>query len=155
MSLVELLCVIFVLMIRRPPRSTRTDTLFPYTTLFRSELLELTLDRGLDLGVERRGRLVEHQDRGVLQDHAGDRDTLALPARQLHPALADEGVVAAPSAQVAQLRNEARRLGQLRSAPHVLLARLGLAVDDVVADRACQQRGVLSDHGRLRAQDAE
>src|SRR3546814_7966446 len=26
----------FVLMIRRPPRTTRTDTLFPYTTLFRS-----------------------------------------------------------------------------------------------------------------------
>src|SRR3546814_12517180 len=32
-----LLCSSFVfLMIRRPPRSTRTDTLFPYTTLFRS-----------------------------------------------------------------------------------------------------------------------
>src|SRR3546814_17086335 len=42
------LCIVFVftitcylvfvvfLMIRRPPRSTRTDTLFPYTTLFRS-----------------------------------------------------------------------------------------------------------------------
>src|SRR3546814_9896027 len=28
--------VFFFLMIRRPPRSTRTDTLFPYTTLFRS-----------------------------------------------------------------------------------------------------------------------
>src|SRR3546814_11917554 len=28
----------FFLMIRRPPRSTRTDTLFPYTTLFRSDL---------------------------------------------------------------------------------------------------------------------
>src|SRR3546814_12541844 len=28
-------------MIRRPPRSTRTDTLFPYTTLFRSALLRL------------------------------------------------------------------------------------------------------------------
>src|SRR3546814_8184029 len=27
-------------MIRRPPRSTRTDTLFPYTTLFRSALRE-------------------------------------------------------------------------------------------------------------------
>src|SRR3546814_8948806 len=27
-------------MIRRPPRSTRTDTLFPYTTLFRSEVAE-------------------------------------------------------------------------------------------------------------------
>src|SRR3546814_11843576 len=33
-------CVLcfFFLMIRRPPRSTRTDTLFPYTTLFRSTL---------------------------------------------------------------------------------------------------------------------
>src|SRR3546814_2506235 len=28
---------VFFLMIRRPPRSTRTDTLFPYTTLFRSK----------------------------------------------------------------------------------------------------------------------
>src|SRR3546814_6792338 len=31
-----LVCSFFFLMIRRPPRSTRTDTLFPYTTLFRS-----------------------------------------------------------------------------------------------------------------------
>src|SRR3546814_1331628 len=31
----------FFLMIRRPPRSTRTDTLFPYTTLFRSEAAPL------------------------------------------------------------------------------------------------------------------
>src|SRR3546814_12737271 len=30
------LSIVFFLMIRRPPRSTRTDTLFPYTTLFRS-----------------------------------------------------------------------------------------------------------------------
>src|SRR3546814_4867165 len=32
-----ILSVIFVLMRQRPPRSTRTDTLFPYTTLFRSD----------------------------------------------------------------------------------------------------------------------
>src|SRR3546814_2562910 len=31
---------LFFLMIRRPPRSTRTDTLFPYTTLFRSRIDE-------------------------------------------------------------------------------------------------------------------
>src|SRR3546814_8252973 len=30
-------------MIRRPPRSTRTDTLFPYTTLFRSNVVERTV----------------------------------------------------------------------------------------------------------------
>src|SRR3546814_13731778 len=29
-------CLYFFLMVRRPPRSTRTDTRFPYTTLFRS-----------------------------------------------------------------------------------------------------------------------
>src|SRR3546814_16431781 len=33
-------------MIRRPPRSTRTDTLFPYTTLFRSHLRVLIARRG-------------------------------------------------------------------------------------------------------------
>src|SRR3546814_13534435 len=32
----------FFLMIRRPPRSTRTDTLFPYTTLFRSAFFVLS-----------------------------------------------------------------------------------------------------------------
>src|SRR3546814_18621403 len=32
-------------MIRRPPRSTRTDTLFPYTTLFRSDIHQSLLDR--------------------------------------------------------------------------------------------------------------
>src|SRR3546814_15971220 len=35
-STVQVCLVICFLMIRRPPRSTRTDTLFPYTTLFRS-----------------------------------------------------------------------------------------------------------------------
>src|SRR3546814_1177727 len=30
-------CFFFFLMVRRPPRSTRTDTRFPYTTLFRSD----------------------------------------------------------------------------------------------------------------------
>src|SRR3546814_15111671 len=34
-------CFFFFLMIRRPPRSTRTDTLFPYTTLFRSTGVDL------------------------------------------------------------------------------------------------------------------
>src|SRR3546814_7773179 len=33
-------------MIRRPPRSTRTDTLFPYTTLFRSDLVDRPLMGG-------------------------------------------------------------------------------------------------------------
>src|SRR3546814_20338016 len=35
-------------MIRRPPRSTRTDTLFPYTTLFRSSFAQLPNGASLD-----------------------------------------------------------------------------------------------------------
>src|SRR3546814_10141618 len=38
-------------MIRRPPRSTRTDTLFPYTTLFRSELSADSDFVGVGLGL--------------------------------------------------------------------------------------------------------
>src|SRR3546814_16017250 len=41
--------VVFFLMIRRPPRSTRTDTLFPYTTLFRS-IAALLRSRSFMLG---------------------------------------------------------------------------------------------------------
>src|SRR3546814_1299840 len=42
-------------MIRRPPRSTRTDTLFPYTTLFRSP--EETTDGTAAAGAQSRGAL--------------------------------------------------------------------------------------------------
>src|SRR3546814_20744980 len=48
-------------MIRRPPRSTRTDTLFPYTTLFRSKL---TIDTDtlvtIDFGQTARHLRLEH-----------------------------------------------------------------------------------------------
>src|SRR3546814_20165832 len=40
---------VFVVMIRRPPRSTRTDTLFPYTTLFRSPIEPVPGARRVDL----------------------------------------------------------------------------------------------------------
>src|SRR3546814_13549326 len=44
-SVVMCFLFFFFLMIRRPPRSTRTDTLFPYTTLFRSYREGLEPDR--------------------------------------------------------------------------------------------------------------
>src|SRR3546814_12448975 len=46
----------FLLMIRRPPRSTRTDTLLPYTTLFRSVVSRTNIDIDDEL-VERAMRL--------------------------------------------------------------------------------------------------
>src|SRR3546814_14219319 len=46
---IYLFIILFFLMIRRPPRSTRTDTLFPYTTLFRSEIFYIDI-RNIFLG---------------------------------------------------------------------------------------------------------
>src|SRR3546814_20972196 len=52
-------------MIRRPPRSTRTDTLFPYTTLFRS--LRCALEEALAPVEEaRRARVQRHAVLGVI-----------------------------------------------------------------------------------------
>src|SRR3546814_10545437 len=55
-------------MIRRPPRSTRTDTLFPYTTLFRSRTdKNLFLVDRKGLGVETRaGRSCDAPDIGLV-----------------------------------------------------------------------------------------
>src|SRR3546814_1912938 len=58
---------VFFLMIRRPPRSTRTDTLFPYTTLFRSRLLQLRM--ALAAGCE----LVQGEQLIVLRYQPGER----------------------------------------------------------------------------------
>src|SRR3546814_1447125 len=49
---------IFFLMIRRPPRSTRTDTLFPYTSLFRSVALFVAVAGALAIGLTRDPRSV-------------------------------------------------------------------------------------------------
>src|SRR3546814_5957490 len=48
-------------MIRRPPRSTRTDTLFPYTTLFRSRAFDTASGRP-------EAELAEHRARGGIVD---------------------------------------------------------------------------------------
>src|SRR3546814_13586603 len=90
--LVCILVIVFFLMSRRPPRSTRTDTLFPYTTLFRSVL---AADRGLEQAL-RVGRVIgrDHDQtrharipgrvvlavlrRGTRSDSASDRKSTRL-----------------------------------------------------------------------------
>src|SRR3546814_10100878 len=75
-------------MIRRPPRSTRTDTLFPYTTLFRSRQRHLLLSRrqhalwrGQGFRAGPRGR--PFRDGGYERDtESGDKAHLITPSRK-------------------------------------------------------------------------
>src|SRR3546814_7279586 len=55
-------------MIRRPPRSTRTDTLFPYTTLFRSLVFRDADPAGKAVGIETRHRRHRQQIAGQAVD---------------------------------------------------------------------------------------
>src|SRR3546814_3769406 len=89
----------FFLMIRRPPRSTRTDTLFPYTTLFRdtgSQLAEVDhrvpVVHGVSAGETDpcRGQDIDPQDELCAAERAEaavlrlDRHILGKNARILH-----------------------------------------------------------------------
>src|SRR3546814_1069849 len=91
-------CSIFFLMIRRPPRSTRTDTLFPYTTLFRSRVRA---------GHDRRQRAA--QVGGRIAGRGAVRDGVAeyLPHARLHPV---RGFVRASSLNAFQDREQLRRV---------------------------------------------
>src|SRR3546814_5794836 len=63
----------FFLMIRRPPRATRTDTLFPYTTLFRSGMMMPT------------GAWVALGEDDAVATHLVDRaDMLSVRSHHLH-----------------------------------------------------------------------
>src|SRR3546814_16272873 len=73
--------MVFFLMIRRPPRSTRTDTLFPYTTLFRSLQVGQDLEDHVDEAwLQADGGLVDQQHLGVHHQGAGDFQQSPLAA---------------------------------------------------------------------------
>src|SRR3546814_15331774 len=69
-------------MIRRPPRSTRTDTRFPYTTLFRSRRLADQLHQILVAADDRDVPAVAHRGLGIACDQVVGLEALHLDARQ-------------------------------------------------------------------------
>src|SRR3546814_11082622 len=68
----------FFLMIRRPPRSTRTDTLFPYTTLFRSLLAPLSNRRRLSPGLGPHSHKAARRSTGKDRDRRSEEHTSEL-----------------------------------------------------------------------------
>src|SRR3546814_13970499 len=85
-SLVSCYYCFFFLMIRRPPRSTRTDTLFPYTTLFRSRLFAVTFapkSSALGWAVGTFGEIIATTDGGKTWKRS-EEHTSELPVTNAH-----------------------------------------------------------------------
>src|SRR3546814_2727964 len=122
----------FFLMIRRPPRSTRTDTLFPYTTLFRSLAVDQQ-QRRLD-PVDR----VDRRYRGEIGSHF-----LPLTAVEAFADVATEIVDLTPQVRHPRDRNSAAILiGIFGDAQHRGIADIGgsddanaLGIGDPLGDR--------------------
>src|SRR3546814_7262582 len=99
----------FFLKIRRPPRSTRTDTLFPYTTLFRSR-------------VDPAGLCDQRHDRTIIVRHQVSRDCLGRWHRTSESDTRDANVahkrlshVRAPNGELENIR---RHPSLMRSEEH-------------------------------------
>src|SRR3546814_11039543 len=124
-------------MIRRPPRSTRTDTLFPYTTLFRSAVgvaVHFALvDQALLRGVHEFDRILDREDVAVLGlvdvvDHRRQRGRLARAGRAGHQdqalRLVDQVLEDLRAAQVLEGEHPGRNGAEYRAGAAVLFDRV-------------------------------
>ena len=111
---------------------------------------QIVPERRLGLGVERGGRVVEHEDPRPSREGASERDALLLTSREREPASADEGVD--PVSETAEVLLEPRGAGGLDD---------GLVVDprareaDVLADRPGEQDRLLRHVSHLAPQGGE
>src|SRR3546814_13779945 len=99
-------------MLRRPPRSTRTDTLFPYTTLFRSQRSFRSFDMGTKAITDASFQAdVIDSDTPVLVDFwaswCGPRKMIGPSLEEIADELAGKVVIAKIN-----IRSEERRVGQ-------------------------------------------
>src|SRR3546814_17743886 len=139
-------------MIRRPPRSTRTDTLFPYTTLVRSAHLGGEVHALQTRPLRGHGPAGLQVQRAVGEVHDGRvrRPEVAHPAGEgagVDAAETDEVVRSQPGVEVLRVA-PARRLGDV-VAPHDAARRRGDRLDvfrlgaDVAGGRKVDRKGVV------------
>src|ERR1700682_4866590 len=112
-----------------------------------AEMLDRLLHLLFGFGIKRRGRLIEQDDRGVLDQRAGHRDALALATGELRTMLADRRVIAEREAH-----DELMRASRLRGLDDLGFRRTSLAEGDVLTDGVAEQIDILADIGGLLAQ---
>src|SRR3546814_21045204 len=121
-------------MIRRPPRSTRTDTLFPYTTLFRSRELEAAAGLGLAVFLALDDAAVAGEEAGALD---GGTQRRLVAGQRLADAVLDRAGLAGEAA-AADRRADVIMAAALGDVEHLVddeAQRPAREIDRLVADR--------------------
>ena len=103
-----------------------------------AELVQCLLDHDLGGVVKRTGRLVQNEDRRVLEEHTRDAKTLFLTARQTHAALADDSIVA-----LLHRHDVIMDVGALGGFDDLVLGSVESAIEDVVTDAGVKEVDVL------------
>mmetsp|Transcript_69704 Transcript_69704/g.105309 ORF Transcript_69704/g.105309 Transcript_69704/m.105309 type:complete len:213 (+) Transcript_69704:237-875(+) len=115
--------------------------------LLLEQVVKRRLHHPLALVVQRARRLVQQQDRRVLDHRPRDRDPLLLPPRQLPALLPNVGLVAFREGE-----DEVVGVGHLGRRDHLLPRRAVLAVCNVVGNRPAEQHRLLPHHPDLLPQ---
>ena len=115
------------------------------------DLAQRRVDQLLGAGVDRRGRVVEHEHARVGEHGTGDGDALALAAREREAALADDGVVAVGE----RLDEDSRAPATSAARRDLVVGGVGTPVGDVVAHRVGEQERVLEHDADLAAKRVE
>src|SRR5260370_33927589 len=114
------------------------------------DFFHVLLDAALAFVIERAGRVIEDQNARIRHQGAGDRNALALTARQAATTLANDGVVA-----LCQSQDEVVGAGELgrRNDPLHRYRRVGKR--NVLGDRTVEQHVLLQHHSDLAPQPGE
>src|SRR5215467_4856281 len=110
----------------------------------------VVLDDPLAFVVQRARRLVEDQNSRIGDQRPGNRDTLALAARQVGAALAHDRVVS-----LRQLDDEIVRAGELRRGHNLMHPQGWIGERDIVADGSVEQHIFLEHNADLTAQPSD
>src|SRR3546814_12154738 len=104
-------------MIRRPPRSTRTDTLFPYTTLFRSQAADEEVSLPVNVAVDffrgiTKEREAETIARAFVEKHFDAPNASFVYVQKWRDGIAVEMQEGGGKAYLPEVRSEERRVGE-------------------------------------------
>jgi hypothetical protein len=114
------------------------------------QLVESFLNETLTFGIEAAHRFIENKDRRVGKNRPGDRNALTLSAGKLGATISHEGLVA-----LGEALDELMGIRLFRGLDNFVVARLGLAVGNVLFDAASKKKHLLGNEGKIPSKGRE